>query len=110
MIEHTQTLLVTSEEADSYTKACSEAAGAEPKDKAIFDREVTFPNGLRIAIQVVTTENPEKEPCWTQAVAFDQVGNEVGLTDVNDVFLGDYSIEIDGEKYTVIVAGPNKVS
>ena len=67
-----------------------------PKDcgrgEAIFDQEFVFPNGMRMAIQVITSEEPDTETCWTQGVLFDKDGNELGCTDVGETFLGEYQI------------------
>jgi len=68
-----------------------------PKDcgrgEAIFDQEFVFENGMRMAIQVIASENPDTEECWTQGVLFNKIGIEVGCTDVGETFLGEYQIK-----------------
>lgn len=63
------------------------------KGEVLFDREVKFPNGFRMAIQVIASESPATESAWTQGVLFDQKGNEIGCTDVGESFLGEYTVE-----------------
>ena len=45
------------------------------RGEAIFDEEVTFHDGKRMAIQVIASEQPDTEECWTQGVVFDARGN-----------------------------------
>ena len=35
-----------------------------------FDKEFVFPDGCRMAIQVCSSHDTAKEPCWTQGVDF----------------------------------------
>lgn len=70
--------------------------------EVIFDNEVVFPNGFRMAIQVIAAET-EGETAWTQGVLFDEDGNELGCTDVGESFLGEYCVNYDGTEYIVNV-------
>ena len=55
---------------------CNEPPMDCGRGEAIFDEEIVFSNGWRMIIQVISSENPDKEPCWTQGVVFDPNGNE----------------------------------
>lgn len=79
--------------------ACPDVA----KDGIEFDREVEFDNGVRMAVQVCGPGDPAAEPCWTQGVLFDPDGSELGCTDVGESFLGEYTIDWNGDTYTTIV-------
>lgn len=82
-----------------------------PKDRCVFDKSVAFPLGISMAIQVITTLTPKEDTCWTQGVLFEQerkpdgseLWHEVGCTDVGESFGGDYTVEYDGNEYTVTV-------
>jgi hypothetical protein len=68
-----------------------------------FDREHVFDNGLRMAIQVCPTPYPS-EPCWAQGVLFDAEGFELVVTEVRDKLTGEFTVEYDGDVYTIEVA------
>lgn len=72
------------------------------KGEVIFDNEIVFPNGFRMAIQVIAAEK-KGETAWTQGVLFDEDGNELGCTEVGDYFLSDYTVFYDKTEYTVNV-------
>lgn len=72
------------------------------KDAVIFDEEVTFQNGIRMAIQVCNSNDPN-ESAWTQGVLFSPEGHELGCTDVGESFLGEYCIPYENDDYIVIV-------
>lgn len=59
--------------------------------EVVFDEEVYFENGWRMAIQVVGCQD---EPAWTQGVVFDPDGNERGCTDVGDQLDGEYIVDV----------------
>lgn len=73
------------------------------RDEAVFDREVMFDDGKRMVIQVVAPNEPEEESCWTQGVLFSPEGNELGVTDVGESFLGEYSVFHGEDEYEVTV-------
>ena len=72
-------------------------------DGTEFDKEVVFDNGMRMAIQVCSSNDPSSEPCWTQGVLFTQDGREIGCTDVGESFLGEYHIFYLEDEYVVSV-------
>jgi hypothetical protein len=69
------------------------------RGQTVFDREVAFPNGYRMVIQVIASENPSEESCWTQGVLFLPDGTEVGTTDSGESFLGEYFVRHGEEEY-----------
>ena len=62
------------------------------RGEVIFDREVVFSDGNRMAVQVVASNEPSEEPCWSQGVLFDSKGNELGCTDVGESLLGEFIV------------------
>ena len=103
-----KTLFVEKWEADQMEQFCKKPPLPKhnvPKDSAIFDEEVVFDNGHRVAIQVVTTTEPDKESCWTQGVLFDKAGNELCCTEVGESFLDEYYLfdNYTGDVYIVNV-------
>ena len=45
-----------------------------------------------MVVQVVASEEPDKEPCWTQGILFNEQGRECGITPPCEVFLGVYQV------------------
>jgi hypothetical protein len=99
-MEYKTTLEVEKKLARKLEKACKTPLKDCARDEPIFDHEVLFENGNRMAIQVIATTEPDEEPCWTQGVVFDTVGNELGCTDVGESFLGEYYVETSDDTYT----------
>jgi len=88
-------------------QACREPLADCARDEILFDQEVKFVNGNRMAIQVIASGNAE-ETAWTQGVVFDADGNELGCTDVGESFAGEYCVMDDGDEYVcnvVLVEG-----
>ena len=99
-MDHYKELFVSQDDSDYFEQACREPGICVEKDRAVFDEEVVFDDGMRMAIQVVTTTEPMEEDAWTQGVLFDSVGNECGCTDCGDSFLGEYTIWVGSDSYT----------
>jgi hypothetical protein len=72
-----------------------------------FDKEVTFSNGMRLAVQLIASEydfiEEHTPPAWTQGVLFTPEGCELGCTDVGDSLSGEYVVYHDDDEYTVVV-------
>ena len=100
----TQRMIIPVQQALEHCWLCQEPATDVPRDQAIFDREVVFPNGFRFAVQIVSSTQPHLDPCWTQGVLFDADGFELACTDVGEDFLGEYIVEYGGDTYEVVVA------
>lgn len=62
------------------------------RGEVLFDREIVFEDGCRMAIQVIASETPNKEAAWTQGILFTPEGREIGCTDVGETFLGEYQV------------------
>jgi hypothetical protein len=62
------------------------------RGNVVFDEEVHFLDKHFMVVQVVASEEPDKEPCWTQGILFNEQGREVGMTDVGEEFLGEYQV------------------
>ena len=58
----------------------------------VFDEEVHFMDKHFMVVQVIASEEPDKEPCWTQGVLFNPQGRECGMTPPCEVFLGGYQV------------------
>jgi hypothetical protein len=72
------------------------------KGEVLFDEEVQFEDGYRMAIQAIASLDPSNEPIWTQGVLFTPEGTEVGCTDVGEGFweeyqVGDYTCMVEPE-------------
>lgn len=105
-MKYTGEMKVDTEVAVEMERLCRKADSSISKDCTQFDREFKFPNGFRMAVQVCSTLDPSEESCWTQGVMFDKIGNELGMTEVGESFLGEYCVMFDGDEYEVnVVAG-----
>jgi hypothetical protein len=106
-MEYKATLQVEKAIADQLEEACVNTLSDCARDEPLFDEEVVFENGNRMAIQVIASTEPDKEPAWTQGVVFDKVGNELGCTDVGESFLGEYFVFSDDDTYVcdVVIKG-----
>lgn len=112
VMKFVQPLTIDRVEFDEMQAAVEFPSERMPKDSCIFDRVVHFPDGIHMAIQVVSPLRPQEESCWTQGVLFlehpvgrsDKVWHEVGCTDVGDSFDGEYTVEYGGNEYTVVVS------
>lgn len=99
----TKEFYVSLAESEKLERLCEVCSSDLEKDSAIFDEEVVFENGNRMSIQVISTTQPAKEPCWVQGVLLSPEGHELGSTDVGESFLGEYCVSSDGDDYKVIV-------
>jgi hypothetical protein len=97
-----QDMWVTHRSVKELEKALSKPISDVGRGETLFDKEVVFLNGFRMAIQVIAAET-EGETAWTQGVLFDADGNELGYTDVGESFLGEYCVFYDETEYTVNV-------
>lgn len=73
------------------------------RDEPLFDREVVFPDGCRMAIQVIASTLPAEESAWSQAVLFTETGNEVCCSDVGETLAGEWTLSFDEVDYRVDV-------
>lgn len=93
---------------DSMNEACKNPPGLSNvgRDEVMFDEEYQFDDGMRMAIQVVTSTDPDTESCWAQGVLLNSDGWEQGCTEVcesfdNDYRVGDYCVAVEPATFVV---------
>ena len=106
-MHYTKTLVVPDFRARDLERMCQEADSSTKKGEVEFDEEVVFIDGSRVAIQVIGCG--EDDPAWTQAVLFSPEGEELGCSEVGESFLGEYTVQYQDTKYTVVVAATSEV-
>ena len=76
-----------------------------PSDEAIFDQGLVISPGagFSMMVQVITPNDPESEPCWSQAVLFDQDGRELACTEPSESLKGEWVIGYDCHEYHLVV-------
>ena len=94
-----KTLLIPSRMVQQLKKLIEGPAEDCGRDEVIFDEEVIFDDGVRMAIQVCAPNEVETEGCWVQGVLFTSDGHELGCTGADDSILGEYNIECDNNEY-----------
>ena len=62
------------------------------RGEVVFDEEVHFLDKYFMVVQVIASEEPDEEPCWTQGVLFNEQGRERGFTEPGEEFLGEYQV------------------
>ena len=106
---YNKTLYITRRESEIIHKyltvepTCEEECLGE--DETI-SREVVFPDGVRMSIDVCGVQYREGEPtntAWTQAVLFSKEGSQLTHTDVCEDYLGTWELEYGGRIYSVTV-------
>ena len=102
-MKYTGKIVVDREKAEKLEEFCKNPPGNCGDGEVLFDEEYTFENGNRVAVQVIASESPESESCWTQAVLYASHGYELSMTDVGESFLGEYFIKQDEDEYVVNV-------
>lgn len=105
MSAYHETMILPAATIERLEKLCDGPAVDCGRDETIFDREVKFDDGCRMAIQVVAPNAVETDSCWAQGVLFDADGNELGYTDVGECVAGEYRVEHDGRVYAAFVTG-----
>jgi len=105
-----ETLTLPADTIDRLEALCRGPAVDCGRDETIFDREVRFDDGCRMAIQVVAPNAVETDSCWTQGVLFDAEGHELGCTEVGESVAGSYEIEHDGNNYEVDVMDDSRTT
>ena len=72
------------------------------KEGESYTETVRFENGYQIDIKLVVPS--WEDLTWTEAVLFDEKGNQVSYTEPSDEFMGEWYLEDNKEnKYTVIL-------
>lgn len=77
--------------------------------EVLYDKEVVFKNGMRVAIQLIESESDIDEefppPAWTQGVLFTPEGQELSCTEVRESLSGVYHCPDGDDVYVVEVVG-----
>jgi hypothetical protein len=77
--------------------------------ETLFDQEVLFDDGMRVAIQVIESQSDIQEdfaePAWTQGVLFTPEGQEISCTEVQESLTGVYHCPDGDDVYIVTVTG-----
>ena len=92
MKQETKMLIVDPSIGDKLEAWCDEPPTDAGKGEVLFDEEVQFKDGYRMAVQAISSLDPSSEPIWTQGVLFTPEGFESGNTDVGDSFWGEYQV------------------
>lgn len=85
-------------EIDDYLHAST--AGEYQGEDCTIIYLVKFPDGKEMEIQCCGCND---EPSWTQAVLFNECGNELCCTEPGDTFQGQWKLEYGGITYSVDV-------
>ncbi len=88
---------------DQMTRLCRNPDATLHHDDVVFDRDVMFPDGRWMAIQVCVCSQPEIDPCYAQGVLFSPEGHELNCTDCGDDFGGSFCVPYQGTDYIVDV-------
>ena len=62
------------------------------KGEVIFDKEAHFMDKHFMVVQVIASNEPDKESCWTQGILFNPQGRECGMTEPGEELLGEYKV------------------
>lgn len=77
------------------------------RDTIVFDCKVPFDNERIAYVQVISSKDPAKEPCWTQAVLLQQSAAnahlELACTAPGNAFLGEYRLHSNHKDYVIDV-------
>lgn len=96
--KHDELLIVDAKQAVQIESIIDGYAANCGRDECVFDREVVFEDGRRMAIQVVT--NLDGGGAWTQGVLFGAEGGELGCTEPGDKLAGEYRVDVEEEDGT----------
>ena len=87
-----ETLAVNQSIGDKLEAWCDQPPIGCGRGEVLFDEEVQFNDGCRMAIQAIASLDPDDCPIWTQGVLFTKEGLEAGCTEVGDSFYGEYQV------------------
>ena len=90
--EHSADLSVTHGEAIAAQRYLDEPNEHAPRGAVLFDYMARFPDNNYMAIQVIADSEPDRNAGWCQGVLFDSDGCELGCTEPDSVFLGEYTV------------------
>ncbi len=74
------------------------------RDEILFDQEVTFSDGIRAAVQVISPNSPEDgDTAWSQCVLFDNRGREISVSQPSESLIGPFHMNYFDDTYIVKV-------
>jgi hypothetical protein len=97
-----KTFKISHKEAEQVNEWCLTTDPDWGSPKTIYEVNCDMGEGIFIDIYCRTPLDPEDEPCFIEAVLFDN-GEEIGFSDVYDEILGEYIFEHEGNEYTVLI-------
>lgn len=106
MTREIRILRLTTDEVARLERLCATPDPDVENDAVIFDRGVSFGSNCVGYVQVISSAHPEKKPCWTQAVLFQQAMGELlelACTPPGDAVLGEYNMQLGDREYTIDV-------
>ena len=99
------------DEAARLERLCAAPDPDLARDQIVFDRDVPFSEDRTACIQVISSSDPGKKACWTQAVLFQHgVADEfleLACTPPGDTVLGEYCMYLKDDEYTIDVVLDN---
>jgi hypothetical protein len=105
---HEKTIKIDNEDTANMLRELTELTGNESYDRFGYNADETivktakFDNGYEMDIKLVVSDNDNYN--WTEAVLFDNNGNQISYTEPSDTFFGELYLEDDnGNTYTVMV-------
>ena len=102
-MKYEKILTLGAEKAADLEKLCQYPSDDIRKDEKVFDEEVVFEDGCRVAAMVCASLNPREEECWTQAVLFSSNGEELACTEVGESILGEFYLFYGEDEYCLEV-------
>lgn len=103
-MKHSQTIMVPKHQVAEVQRVCDEPPGSDCEQATpIFTWTAKFPNGLQADVKVVSDSEPEEQPCWCEAVLFNEKGYELVCTEPSDTPWDEWSFMYEGDEYVVNV-------
>jgi hypothetical protein len=89
----TRSISLTQEEVETFSNALLNVVpefSNMREGSNILDREVTFNDGRRMVLQVISSKD---EPCWSQVVLFEDNGEEIACSEVSDTLINQWELD-----------------
>jgi len=105
-VRYEATIEVPSPQAADAIELCTTVCGRQvSRDDVMYTWSSKFENGYAVDVKIVASGEPETDPCWCEAVLFNEKGGEVMYTDPdfdNGPF-GPWILRDGDDKYVVTV-------
>lgn len=93
-------------------RLCSQPDADLARDSIVCDYCVPFSEERTAYVQIISSDDPNKQPCWTQAVLFQQGIEdelfELACTPPGEAILGEYCMYLKDSEYTIDVVMDNE--